>query len=185
MRTRVLPLILACLAACAPSARPEPAPAPARLADTEVPPVRALLSEREQLSLTPAQVVALDSIALDWQAAHDALAARFTGPARLLAAVRSHPRLALAENNRRAARAVEQLLTPDQRLAACRAQGMMRGAKAGPGGDPVPQEAGMLKKQALALSLKPRPERRRAERRTAWPWCGTAPDAPTESHSAH
>ena len=118
-------LLVSSAAACAPAA-PLAAPAPAPRA-AEVPPVLALLSERERLSLTGGQVVALDSIAREWDAANTRLhrqlgAARGRRPTGIALALRPDAatlRASIAENNHRAARAVEKLLTDGQRAAAC------------------------------------------------------------------
>jgi hypothetical protein len=124
-------LLAASAAACAPSAQPaasapRPAPSPAA-ARAQVPPVLGLLSERERLSLSAAQVAALDSIAREWEVADTRLnrqlgAARGSRPPAFTLALRpgaGPALLAIAENNHRAAAAVEQVLTPGQRQSVC------------------------------------------------------------------
>jgi hypothetical protein len=124
-------ILLAASAACAPSApavAPAPEPAPrAEPARADVPPVLALLSERERLSLSAAQVAALDSIARDWDVMNEKLhrrvgVARGNRPPAFALALRpgAKPALsAIVENNRRAAEAVRQVLTPEQRQSVC------------------------------------------------------------------
>lgn len=149
-------LLASSAAACAPST-PAAAPAPRT---PEVPPVRALLSERERLSLTGEQVVALDSIARDWDATNTRLhrklgAARGKRPAGIALALRPEAptlRAALAENNQRALRAVEKVLSDGQRAALC-------GAPEAP--------------RMRTASLRAEP------RRPAWHWCG---EGLTQSH---
>lgn len=123
MKSRIWSVILlVSSAACAPSA-PHTAPAPRR---ADVPPILSLLSERERLSLTSSQVIALDSVAREWDVANSRLTRRLRSSRGIVplpvAALRSDatsPRAALAENNRRAAAAVERILTPAQRGAVC------------------------------------------------------------------
>jgi hypothetical protein len=169
-------LLVASAAACAPSA-PQPGPAPRRAQlDADVPPILALLSDRERLSLTSSQVIALDSIAREWDVNNVKLNRRL-GVARgkrpvtmALNPAASPTRAALADNNRRAAEAVQQVLTPAQREAACampravgtRASGRKGGLKA-----------------SFAGRGTARPESRPAAVRPAWHWCaGTAPAQP-------
>ena len=128
MKSRIWSVILlVSSAACAPSA-PHTAPAPRR-PDADVPPILSLLSERERLSLTSSQVIALDSVAREWDAANSRLTRRHRSSRGIVpipvAALRSDatsPRAAFAENNRRAAAAVEHILTPAQRGAVCEAR---------------------------------------------------------------
>lgn len=156
VKSHVWPMILlvSSAAACAPSAPPA-APAPRAAQSDAVPPILALLSERERLSLTSSQVIALESIARDWDAAN----ARMNRRANLVRARR--PELGFvalrpgaspyrAANNRRAAEAVERVLTPTQRQAACEPQHR----SAAPAG---------------ASRAAPR-----APKRPSWPWCATA-----------
>lgn len=183
MKSRVLSVILlaSSAAACAPSAShvaTAPTPAP-----DDVPPVLALLSERERLSLTGAQVAALDSIAREWQVANDKLnrqlgAVRGKRPAGVALALRpgaKPTRAALAENNRRTAEAVEQVLTPAQRQSVCALQSSVRAASAAASaGRPaaLPGVQGLLPGGG---SRATRPTRVRTSR--GWPWCTPDGDA--------
>lgn len=170
-------LLVASAAACAPSA-PQAGPAPRRAqVAADVPPVLALLSERERLSLTSSQVIALDSIAREWDV-HNVKLNRRLGVARgkrpISAALRpeaSPTRAAIAANNRRAADAVEQVLTPAQREAACamhRATGTRAAARRG--------SASFAGRGGSGSG------ERRAAVRPAWHWCaGVAPAQPLAS----
>ena len=179
MRARVLSVILAAsAAACAPSA-PAAAPEPRTAGlDVAVPPVRALLGERERLSLTSEQVVALDSIAREWDRANDKLARGGGGakPAGLVTLAlkagkaATRPRTAVAENNLRAAKAVERVLTPEQRRTVCELTG-------GGAGDRVDAPAGS---RSLVSSSAPR----RAKARRVWPWCAAPSGEPTATHQS-
>ena len=157
MRSRIWSAILlvSSAAACAPIA-PQSAPSPRlAVAEADVPPILSLVSERERLSLTPAQVNALDSIAREWDVANEKLVrrlrlARGTRPIPLVAALRpegSTARERLIDNNRRAALAVERVLTPAQRTAAC--------------------ANSTLAQRGKPASTKPLDKRSRV-----WPWCG-------------
>jgi hypothetical protein len=117
VRSRAFFVLLVGAAACAPSA-PSAGPSPAA-----APPVRALLSERDRLALSPEQVVALDSVSR-------ALDVTERDVSRRLGIIKNGmmPRLSLgkprgtsevASNQSRAVRAVEQLLRPDQRQRLC------------------------------------------------------------------
>jgi len=169
-------LLVASAAACAPSA-PQPGPAPRHAQpDADVPPILALLSDRERLSLTSSQVIALDSIAREWDVNNVKLnrrlgVARGKRPVTVALNPGANPiRAALAANNRRAAEAVQQVLTPAQREAACamprtigtRASGRNGGFKA-----------------SFAGRGAARPDPHPAAVRPAWHWCaGTAPAQP-------
>jgi hypothetical protein len=169
-------LVVASAAACAPSA-PQPGPAPRRAQiDADVPPILALLSDRERLSLTSQQVIALDSIAREWDVTNVKLnrrlgVARGKRPVTLaLNPAASPTRAALGDNNRRAAEAVQQVLTPAQRDAACampraigtRASGRSGGVKA-----------------SFAARGTARHDARHPAVRPAWHWCAaTAPAQP-------
>jgi hypothetical protein len=176
-------ILLAASAACAPSApavAPAPEPAPrAEPARADVPPVLALLSERQRLSLTAAQVAALDSIAREWDVANEKLhrragVARGNRPPAFVLALRpgAKPVLsAIAENNRRAAEAVRQVLTPEQRQAVC----------ALPSSPPtivLATEGGKAARLTRALGLRTDGSVRgssasaaRARTNRPWPWC--------------
>ncbi len=165
-------LLVASAAACAPSA-PQPGPAPRRAQlEADVPPILALLSDRERLGLASAQVMALDSIAREWDVTNVKLnrrlgVARGKRPVTLALHPEASPtRAAIAANNRRAAEAVEQVLTPSQREAAC-AMPRAIGARAARNGGPKASFAGRG------------PDPRRATVRPAWHWCaGVAPAQP-------
>lgn len=152
-------LLVSSAAACAPST-PQLAPSPRPAgAEADVPPILSLLSERERLSLTSAQVIALDSIAREWDVTNEKLVrrlriARGTRPVPMVATLRpegSTARDRLIDNNRRAALAVEQVLTPAQRTAACATTRRERPAGA-----------------------KPLLDTRRTTAPRVWPWCGGA-----------
>lgn len=165
MRSRAISVILiASAAACAPSA-PTTRPSP----DADVPPVRALLSERDQLSLNSEQVVALDSISREVDVADRAVGRRLgiikgglaprlgwgSQPDRALALV--------AGSHGHAMQAVQQLLRPEQRARLCELQ-RARQAKAALGNE----------KRALAGHTRAS-SRRQAEKRREWPWCASDP----------
>ena len=130
-------VLVAAAVACVPpggAEGPEPRAAGEEL---EAPPILSLLGERERLSLGPEQVVALDSIAREWTLENDRQTVRggttvSTGVATTVS--RGRPtvrnREAVAENNRRAARAVEAVLTPEQRRLVCDLQSARGGARA-------------------------------------------------------
>jgi hypothetical protein len=124
MRSRWLVMLLvssAAACASAPRAGETTSPAP------DVPPIPALVGERERLGLSAAQVGALDSIARAWSATDAALHRRLgveRGRRPVPVALGLHPsagpaRSALHDNTLRALHAVEQVLTPEQRRAAC------------------------------------------------------------------
>jgi len=188
VKSRVLSMILlaASAAACAPSApvaAPAPEPAPrAERAHADVPPVLALLSERERLSLSAAQVAALDSIARDWDVMNEKLhrrvgVARGNRPPAFALALRpgAKPTLsAIAENNRRAAEAVRQVLTPEQRQAVC-------ALSAAPRTIVLESAGGKATRLTRALGLRTDGGVRRSSASTArarttppWPWCQPA-----------
>ena len=161
-------LLAASAAACARAAPgPEPAPRRAQL-DADVPPILALLNDRERLSLTSPQVIALDSIAREWDV-NDVKLNRRLGVARgkrpLTAALRpeaSPTRAAIAANNRRAAEAVEKVLTPAQREAAC-AMPRAVGARAA--------RRGALRGSASFAVRGTASAQRQTALRPAWHWC--------------
>ena len=111
-------------------------------------------------------MVALESIAREWDVANEKLSrrlrlARGTRPLPAVAALRpqgSYTRDALAANHRRAALAVEQVLTPAQRTAACdmeRASG--------------PRDRALTRASGA----------RHTSTRPLWPWCGATTPART------
>ncbi|MBW3656992.1 MAG: hypothetical protein KY444_12910 [Gemmatimonadetes bacterium] len=184
VKSRVLSMILlaASAAACAPSA-PVAAPAPtaaprAEPARADVPPVLALLSERERLSLTAAQVAALDSIARQWDVANQKLnrqlgVARGSRPPAFTLALRpgAKPTLsAIAENNRRAAEAVHQVLTPEQRQAVCAAPSPGPTSSAAVDGGKTARLTRVLGLRSGEPGRGPRASTRTQASRT-WPWC--------------
>lgn len=165
MKSYLSMILLAASAACAPSA-PEPGPAPRRAQlDADVPPILALLSDRERLSLTSPQVIALDSIAREWDVTNVKLNRRLgvaRGKRPVTAALRpeaSPTRAAIAANNRRAAEAVEQLLTPAQREAACAMPRAIGARAARHGGSASFAGRGTASAE------------RRTALRPAWHWC--------------
>jgi hypothetical protein len=178
-------LLAASAAACAPSAPAvAPAPAPAARAErthADVPPVLALLSERERLSLSAGQVAALDSIARDWDVANEKLhrrvgVARGNRPPAFALALRpgAKPALsAIAENNRRAAEAVRQVLTPEQRQAVCALSSPARTIV-------LEREGGKAARLTRTLGLRTDGVRgssasaARARTTPPWPWCQPA-----------
>lgn len=173
MRSRAMSMILiASAAACAPPAlatRPSP--------DADAPPVRALLSERDRLSLTGEQVVALDSISREMDVTDRAVGRRLgiikVGLAPRLGLGRQPDRaLALvAGSHRSAMQAVEQLLRPEQRARLCELQRERQGKSA------LREDKRSLAGHTLASS---RPRRR--EKQRVWPWCSPAPSR--SSHTA-
>lgn len=170
MRSRVLSLIMiAGAAACAPSA-PSAGPSP----DAGVPPVRALLSEREPLALTPEQVAALDSISRELDVADRAMSRRLidlkAGLVPLRLGARRQPPLAtLAQQT---AQAVEKVLRPEQRDRLCELQWAREG-KAALRAD----KRSVSGRHSFAGSGS-----RRGEART-WPWCQSRPSSTAQSES--
>jgi hypothetical protein len=138
-------LLVSSAAACAPAAQPA---APAPRAAANVPPILGLLSERERLSLTPSQVVALEEVARQWDAANTKLTRRVRQAKVKPLALRAEAPAA-ADNNLRAARAVEQVLSAEQRRAVC--------------------ELNRAPAARTASTAAPR----HAERRRTWHWCTT------------
>jgi hypothetical protein len=179
-RMSLLILLASSAAACAPSA-PAAAPAPrAAAVDADSPPpVLALLSERDRLSLTSAQVAALDSIARAWDVQNHKLARqmgalRTRGGLRLGLAL-TRPRAALAavaENNRRAAYAVEQVLNQHQRQRLCQLQRAREG-KVALRADKRGSGQAYADSRAMGRSLATS-RSRRGEARRSWPWCSPA-----------
>lgn len=171
MRSRAMSVILiASAAACAPSSPATPAPAtPAPAAD--VPPVRSLLSERDRLSLSSEQVVALDSISRETDVTDRAVGRRLDIiKGRLLPRLglgKQQPDRALqlvAGSHRSAMQAVERLLRPEQRTRLCELQAARQQKVA------LREDKRSLVGHTLASSNA----RRRKTQRT-WPWCSPAP----------
>lgn len=95
------------------------------------PPIFTLFGERERLSLTSEQLVALDSIQRQWSAENERLTRCGTvvsgGVVTTVEARRVQPRGREARsNNYRAAQAVGKVLTAEQRQAVCELQGRRR-----------------------------------------------------------
>ena len=107
------------------SAPASPAPEAVTPGQSVAPPILALLGQREHLSLTPEQVVALDSIHQRWSAENDRLTHRGTAVMSGLGGVSVERRLGVETgseaqaNHSRAAKAVEEVLTPEQKRAVC------------------------------------------------------------------
>lgn len=154
----LLVLFAAACASAAPRAGDVPVPTPAA---SHVPPIPALLGERDRLGLTAAQVSALDSIARAWSATNGELHRRMgveRGRRPVPVALGLHSgstRTALAQNTLRALSAVERVLTPEQRRAACEL--------------PRATEAGWDHATKM---------------QRAWTWCAAPPTASTRSGSA-
>ncbi|HYR07187.1 MAG TPA: hypothetical protein VEQ60_05450 [Longimicrobium sp.] len=166
MRSRAMSMILiASAAACAPSA-PSTRPSPA-----DVPPVRALLGERDKLSLSSEQVVALDSISRETDVKDRAVGRRLGiikgGLVPRLGLGKQQPDRALAlvaGSHGAAMQAVQQLLRPDQRQRLCELQ-REREDKAA-----LREDKRSLAGHTLASSRA-----RRSEGRRTWPWCSSTP----------
>lgn len=154
----LLVLSAAACASAAPRAGEASVPAPAA---GQVPPIPALVGERERLGLTAAQVSALDSIARAWSATDGRLYRKMgveRGRRPVPVALGLHAgatREALAENTLRAVSAVERVLTPEQRRAACA----------------LPRASGRGWDHPTKM-------------RHAWTWCASGSTASTRSGSA-
>jgi hypothetical protein len=122
----VLAIVLSTGAGC--STRHSPAAAPAAghgEREALAPPIPGLLGHRDLLSLRSDQVVALDSIHQLWRSENARLTTRgasitagsFGSSIRRVAVSPSGPEA--GANHLRAARAVERILAPEQRLATC------------------------------------------------------------------
>lgn len=159
----------------APQARAD-APGDGRAVGGGGPNVFALIGARQQLALTSAQVVELDSIGRMWSVRNDSLQRRIGGPgARTTDLGVLRPLLErMAENNASANQAVESLLTADQRRIACtlpNAQADDRRARmADVPGAGRPGMRGRMRPARGADTLP------RMGMRRGWPWCtGAAP----------
>lgn len=126
MRRVSLVILAALAAACVASAPAAGQQAAEPEGQDEVPPVLSLLGFRERLSLTSEQIGALDSIAHEWDVENERLTTRGTMVSSGLggttvSTVRTvgGSRKEAAANNLRAARAVEAVLTPEQRRLVC------------------------------------------------------------------
>lgn len=166
MRSRVMSVILiASAAACAPSA-PSTRPSP----EADAPPVRALLSERDRLSLSSDQVVALDSLSREFDTVGRGVSRRLGiikgGLAPRLGFGKQPDRaLALvADSHSRAMQAVHQLLRPGQRQRLCELQRAHEN-----------KVALRNDKRSLAGHTRGPASARRGETQRTWPWCSLAP----------
>jgi hypothetical protein len=166
-------ILIASAAACAPSA-PSTRPSP----DADVPPVRALLGERDKLSLSSEQVVALDSISREMDVKDRAVGRRLGiikgGLVPRLGFGKQQPDRALAlvaGSHGAAMQAVQQLLRPDQRQRLCELQREREGKTA------LREDKRSLAGHTLASSGT-----RRGEGRRTWPWCSSNPSR--GSHTA-
>lgn len=167
MRSRAISILfIAGAAACAPSA-PSAGPSP----DAEAPPVRALLSERDRLALSPDQVVALDSVSRAVDVTGPRRGIIKGGLMRLSLGKPRDPARDAAIKQDRAVRAVEQLLRPDQRRRLCELY-LARQAKAA------------LRDTKHAGQRHDFAGSRRAEALRTWPWCSEgASHSPTTAQS--
>jgi len=172
-------IVIVLLAAAGCSGNTEPRPAPGRgpgvaTRPSDVPPVYALLGQRERIELTSEQIAALDSIGI-WVAEAnrellESLREHGLDSPRMVASAPIDPdRIApegrailveLGENNTAAARGVEGVLTTAQRDRICELFGAEEGMErsrdsAQPGGERVSGQAADS----------------RVSRRYRWPWC--------------
>ena len=173
MRSRVMSMILiASAAACAPSA-PSSRPSP----DADVPPVRALLSERDRLSLSSDQVVALDSISRELDVTDRTVSGRLNlikggrVPRFGLLGKRHQGRSETAARQSQAVQAVERLLRPDQRQRLCELARERMGKVA------LRQDKRALAGDSYASSARQRTTQR------AWPWCSQTRSTVAKSQS--
>jgi hypothetical protein len=165
-RAMSMTILIAAAAACAPSA-PATRPSP----DADVPPVRSLLSEREQLSLSSEQVVALDSLSRELDVTERAVGRRLGilkgGLLPRLDLGKREPDRALAlvaGSHRSAMQAVQQLLRPEQRARLCELQLAREGKTA------LRQD-----KRSFAGHTPASSASRRDGKARTWPWCTPAP----------
>jgi hypothetical protein len=190
-------MALAALAACGggqqgPQGGPAPAGGPSDVALTMEavgggpPSIYGLIGDRERLSLTSAQVNALDSISVAWSAADQVLRRELREawggdrPRGGDGMVRARPVLErIAINNQVATEGVEALLNEEQRGIACQLQAEQRAergqvaprvsstAPRGPGGGAPRARPNAAEVQAMDRGPR------------GWPWCAAArPDAP-------
>jgi hypothetical protein len=163
-------MLIAGAAACAPSA-PSAGPSPA----AEVPPVRALLGEREPLALSAEQVAALDSISRQMDLANRSMSRRLidfkTGlvPLRLGARKQLPPQTVAQQT----AQAVAKVLRPEQRERLCELHRERQGKSA--------LRADKRSVEGRAHSFAGSGTRRREAR--TWPWCESRPSATAQSES--
>lgn len=163
-------MLIAGAAACAPST---PAAGPAPVA--EVPPVRALLGEREPLALSAEQVAALDSISRRMDLANRSMSRRLidlkTGlvPLRLGARTQPPPQTVAQQT----AQAVEKVLRPEQRARLCELQRERQGKSA------LRADKRSVEGRSHSFAGS---GTRRGEART-WPWCESRSSATAQSES--
>lgn len=188
-------MALAALAACggqpAPQDGPAPAGGPSDVALTmdavggAPPSIFGLIGARERLSLTSAQVNALDSISVAWSAADQSLRRELREtwggdrPRGGDAMQRARPTLErIAQNNQAAAQAVEGVLNEDQRRIACELQAEQRDER----GPPAPRVSSDAPRGPGGGAPRARPRQgdvmmmSRGPR--GWPWCAARPPAP-------
>jgi hypothetical protein len=147
------------------------------------PGVFALIGAREQLSLTGAQVTALDSINRVWSVRNDSVQRQLReidGRRNAATMERARPLLLrMAENNQWAGSAVESLLTEEQRRIACTlpvATGADRGAS-----DAAPRRTGAGGRGGMRQPRGTMADGATGMRaRRGWSWCG----APVAADSA-
>jgi hypothetical protein len=145
------------------------------------PNVFALIGAREQLSLSGAQVTELDSIGRAWSVLNDSLQRQLRGRRGDRTPMEEVRPLLLrmAANNESANRAVETLLSDEQRRMACAlpaAQGEAR--RRPPPGAPMPggRPGGARRPRSQRMPGDTMPGMRMSR---GWPWC--APTVPADS----
>ena len=193
---KIWTMALAALAACGGGQQqaPQDGPAPAGGASDMglameamgggPPSIYGLIGERQRLSLTSAQVNALDSISVAWSAADQSLRRELREtwggdrPRRGDAMQRARPTLErIAQNNQQAALAVETVLNEDQRRVACEQQAELRAER----GVPAPRVSSDAPRGPGGGAPRARPRREdvmmmsRGPR--GWPWCSARPAA--------
>lgn len=185
---------LALTAACggggtgaAPERGPAPQPAggglPPGFTGGGAPNVFALLGARQQLSLTGAQVTALDSIGRGWSTRNDSLQRQLGRPGERTEVSLIRPVLErMAANNHEANAAIEGVLNAEQRRIVCTLPVAERPDRRGPdgpraiGGSPVSPGGRMRPGRGPGGPRDTLPGMRG---RRGWPWCGAA--APADS----
>jgi hypothetical protein len=183
MRRTALAMLLV-LAGC--GAGPDPASAPRALPPTalEPPPIYSLLGYRQEIGLTSEQVTALDSIAEAVRRENAPLVQQLRrqnpprAEARGFIVVDSAAQPAytqLRENNRQAVAAVGEVLTAEQRTAACRVLDQsQRDRMARRGAAQQPPRQGVGRMAAADTTLL-------ARGAAGWAWCApAAPAAPAQ-----
>jgi hypothetical protein len=164
-------VLLASTSACATSAA-SPASAPGSVeAAAEVPPIPTLMDRRERLVLTESQMAALEEIAREWATSDYEIRRRAgtlkpANPLAITVALRpgASGRAAVEANNQRAFRAVEQVLTPEQRRAVCLLPNASRAARTD---SPARQPTRLTSRSHQGTAAS-------AAVRQRWPWCTVA-----------